>query len=111
MSVIIPLLEVPAQNLTTILNGQSTTLNVYQRSTGLFMDVILNNSDVLVIGGVICLNKNFIVRNAYLGFSGDLGFYDTQGEDDPDYTGLAGRFILLCFSADELADNPVYALQ
>ena len=38
---------------------------------------------------------NKLVREAYLGFTGDLFFVDTQGNDNPDYTGLDGRFLFL----------------
>jgi hypothetical protein len=34
------------------------------------------------------------VRDEYLGFIGDLAFFDTQGMTDPDWTGLGSRYIL-----------------
>jgi len=47
--------------------------------------------------GVVCLNCVLIDSYRYLGFIGHLGFDDSQGSDDPDYTGLGpgGRFQLL----------------
>jgi hypothetical protein len=88
----IPLAAVPSQTLTTVLSGQPCRLNIYQKSTGLFLDLLVN--DALVLGGVLCRNGVGIVRDAYLGFLGDLVFYDTQGDDDPTYDGLGERFIL-----------------
>lgn len=86
----IPLIVAPAQNMSVLLGGQSCRINLYQKSTGLFVDLYVN--DGLIIGGVICENNNPIVRSAYFPFVGDIFFNDTQGTDDPDYTGLGGRF-------------------
>lgn len=84
--------DAPSQTFDCQLNGQYTNINIYQKSTGLYCDVYVN--DALVIGGVICENLNKIVRNSYLGFSGDLFFLDTEGDDDPQYPGLGSRFLL-----------------
>lgn len=97
----IPVQAVPAQILTATLTNQNCRLNIYQKTTGLFIDVYVN--DALVIGGVICLNANVIVRDAYLGFAGDLAFVDTQGSDDPSYTGLGSRFVLIYLEPADLA--------
>jgi len=100
---IVPLSAAPNQTLTISLGGQVTQLNVYQKSEGLYIDVLVNN--VLIIGGVICENLNRIVRSLYLGFSGDLAFIDNEGSDDPVYTGLGARFSLAYLSASELLPN------
>ena len=47
---IIPLQAVPSQTLNVNLNNQACTINVYQKSTGLFIDLLVN--DALIIGGV-----------------------------------------------------------
>lgn len=96
----IPLKAVPNQQLTVQLNGQYCQINVYQKFFGLFLDLYVNN--VLVIGGCICQNLNRIVRSAYLGFQGDLGFADTQGTSNPYYTGLGSRFQLVYLTPDDL---------
>jgi len=68
---------------------------------GLFIDVFVNNQ--LIIGGVICENLNRIVRDSYLGFIGDLIFYDTtKGGNDPDYTGLGSRYLLVYLEQSDL---------
>lgn len=104
MSIVIPLKAVPSQTLQVLLNGQSCIIDVYQTDYGLYMDLYLGSQ--LVVAGVTCLNLNRIVRSLYLGFSGDLAFFDTQaggGEGaDPVYTGLGSQFVLLYFSAAEL---------
>ena len=76
-----------------MLGGQSCNISVYQERYGLYLDLYVNGT--FLLGGVICENLNRLVRSAYLGFTGDLTFYDTQGTDDPHCTGLGGRFVLL----------------
>lgn len=104
---VIPLSPVPSQIARVGLPSQQVTVSVYQRSTGLFIDVSVN--DALVIAGVLCLDHVLIVRDAYLGFDGDLAFVDmdalgnsTAARDDPDYTGLGVRFLLVWLSAADL---------
>ncbi len=89
---IVPLLAVPSQIVTVELNNQSVNLNVYQRTIGLFVDVGINN--ILIIGGVIALDRVKIVRDPYLGFVGDLAFWDSMGLTDPNWTGLGTRYFL-----------------
>ena len=93
---IIPLQSDPSQILVVTLNNQNCSINVYQRLFGLFLDLYQDGS--LVIGGQICQNLNRIVRSEYLGFQGDLAFIDTQGADDPIYSGLGAQFQLLYLS-------------
>jgi len=97
----IPLQSVPNQSLSIALAGQNCRINIYQRSTGLYSDLYVDNT--LIIGGVICQNLNRIVRDAYLGFIGDLGFFDTQGINDPEYTGLGSRYLLIYLEASDLS--------
>lgn len=89
---VIPLVAVPSQTLAVTLGNQRVRLAVYEKAFGLFVDVYVN--DALTIGGVAARNLTYIVRSAYLGFAGDLFFHDTQGTEDPTYTGLGGRFLL-----------------
>ena len=96
----IPLLAVPSQTANILLGGQNCTLNVYTLSTGLFMDVLVNG--LPIITGVLCVNQVRVVRDAYLGFVGDLAFSDTQGSNDPDYTGLDSRYALVYLEASDL---------
>jgi hypothetical protein len=106
---------IPNQIVSEVLLDQSTTLNIYQLSTGLYMDVILNGS--LIIGGVSCLNRNLIIRTSYLGYQGDFAFQDTLGTSvydatnntwayngvDPSYQGLGTQFVLWYLSPYDIA--------
>lgn len=88
----VPIRAVPSQTIAVTLGGQACRINLYQRRMGLFCDLLVN--DQPVIGGVICQAGNVIVRDRYLGFAGDLVFYDEQGDEDPEYTGLGTRWVL-----------------
>jgi hypothetical protein len=98
---VIPTNAVPNQTLSVNLAGQSCRINVYQKTTGLFVDLYVN--DALIIGGVLGLNTVLIVRDGYFGFIGDLTFLDSQGLDDPISTGLGGRWSLVYIEAAELS--------
>src|SRR6185369_8768139 len=101
MSEIIPLQAFPSQQVQVQLNGQAVTLNIFQQAYGLYVDVFVGAS--AIIQGVIAENLNRIVRSTYLGFEGDFAFWDTQGEDDPIYTGLGSRFQLVYIDPTDLA--------
>jgi hypothetical protein len=51
---------------------------------------------------VMCMDRVKLVRHAYLGFIGNLGFIDTQGKTDPDYTGFGARYQLIYLEATDL---------
>ena len=90
---IIPLTAVGAQSFTVLLGTQQCAINIYQLSTGLYCDLVANNTDI--VSTMLCLNLVGLVREAYLGFTGQLFFYDTQGTSDPDYSGLGDRYQLV----------------
>lgn len=89
---VVPLLSTPSQTVSVTLGGQSCRIDVYQRRTGLYVD--LRVLDAPIVTGVIALNANLIVRSAYLGFTGDLAFFDQLGAEDPSSDGLGSRFFL-----------------
>lgn len=89
----IPIIAVAAQKFTIQLNGQSCAISLSQKSNGLYFDMTVNNNSC--VNSVICLNLVGLIREAYYGFSGQLAFFDTQGTDDPYYTGLGSRYQLI----------------
>ena len=97
---IIPVQAVPNQTLMAVLANQNTQLNIYQKNTGLFMDVLVSNNRI--VAGVLCENLNRIVRSLYLGFIGDLAWIDNQGSSDPYYTGLGTRYSLAYLELSDL---------
>lgn len=104
---IVPLQPVAAQTLSITLGNQPCQISVLQKSTGLYLDLYVNNA--LIIGGVICLNGVRIVRDAYLGFLGDLFFSDTfatptqEGIDPVGGPGLGSRWLLMYLAASEIS--------
>lgn len=99
---VVPLSAVPAQTVRVTLGGQDCRLTVRQKAPGMFLD--LRVSDVLLLAGVLCLDRVRLVRSTYLGFSGDLAFEDTQGRDDPTYATLGTRHRLMYLEASDFAD-------
>lgn len=96
---LIPLLAVPSQTLSVQLGAQPCKIDVVTRGEGLYVNLYVN--DVLIVGGVAARNRVGIVLNAYLGFIGDLAWFDSQGQEDPVYTGLGTRWGLVYLTADE----------
>lgn len=96
----IPITATPSQKLTVLLGGQQCQISVYQKSTGVFLDLSVNNAPIVT--AIICLDRVKLVRYAYLGFIGDLSFIDTQGTSDPDYSGFGSRYQLLYLQASDL---------
>lgn len=107
---IVPLVAVPSQTLTTILNNQTCQINVYQKQSGLYFDLLINGQDDPIVLGVLCQNLNRLVRDAYFGFQGDFCFIDSMAVNgvgaDPVYTGLGAQFNLAYLTPDEVAAFP-----
>lgn len=102
---IIPLQAIPNQTLQVQLGGQNCTIAIQQTSYAMFFSLTLGSNSSPTVAGINCENLNRLVRDAYLGFSGDLVFNDTQGTSDPVYTGLGGlgaRFQLAYLTPDDL---------
>ena len=93
MNAIIPIDSIPSQTFQVQLGNQNCSINIYQKSTGLYFDLIVNNNQC--VKTMICLNLVGLVREAYQGLVGQLFFFDTQGTSDPTYDGLGTRFLLI----------------
>ncbi|HHT1216623.1 hypothetical protein FMJ24_24500 [Klebsiella michiganensis] len=89
-----------SQKFTVDLNGQICQIRIVQRSTGVYLDLYVNNAPVVL--GVLCMNCVKLVRYSYLGFSGDLVIVDTQGETDPSYGELGSRYRLYYLTQEDL---------
>lgn len=97
----IPLQPIPSQIVKVVLSGQNCQLNLYQKPQGLFVDISAN--DVNVVSGIIARDTAALIARDYVGFLGNLIFIDTQGDSDPNSTGLGGRFSLLYLTEAEYA--------
>lgn len=98
---VIPTTEAPSQQISTTLNGQDVLIQLYTKSLNVpiytpiateppvyqninpcFID--LYSGGTLIIGGVYVRQSSLVVRDVYLGFSGDLSVIDTSGAaEDP----------------------------
>lgn len=91
---VVPLAAVPSQTLSIVLRGQSCAISIFTRTTGIYFD--LDADGVTIVRGMICRNEaRLLLDRGYKGFVGDFVFVDTQGVDDPIYTGLGARWLLL----------------
>ncbi len=96
---VVPISPVASQTLSVTLGGQSCSLAIYQKSTGLFLDLAV--AKVPLMTCVLCHDRVRLIRQPYLGLIGDLCFVDTQGSNDPVYTDLGTRYLLVYLSPGE----------
>lgn len=96
----VSLQPVPSQQTQVVLGGQSCAVSVYVKNQCMFFDLAVNGTQIAY--AVQCKNLVSLVPTAYLGFTGWMVFLDTQGSDDPTYTGLGTRWVLLYLDAAEL---------
>ena len=101
----ISLQSVPSQQTQVVLDGQSCGISVYVKNQCMFFDLTVNATQIAY--AVQCKNLVSLVPTAYLGFSGYLVIFDTQGTDDPVYTGLGSRWVMLYL---DVADLEAYDL-
>lgn len=97
-----PLAAVPSQTLNVVLAGQNCQIAMYQKTTGVYMDLTVNGTSVT--RAVRCIEgARLLLDREYLGFIGDFSVIDTRGNSDPDFTGLGSRWQLLYIEASDLA--------
>jgi hypothetical protein len=94
---VLPVQPLPAQTFEAQLGDQDCQITLQQMATGLFAS--LGVSGQQIIAGRYCNDRVGLVRQQYLGFVGWLYFVDTQGGEDPEYSGLGSRYILVYESA------------
>lgn len=111
---VVPLNPVPSQTLQIVLDGQNCNISVYMKTGAdltdqtlqtpkqqTYMDLSYNG--ITVTTTALCLDQEQILLDRqYLGFVGDFMFVDTEGNDDPVYTGLGSRWVLLYLEASDL---------
>ena len=93
MTATIPITAVPSQQLSITLANQNCQITLYMMGDYLYMDLAIDNAPIA--SGVLCLDRTKLIRDAYLGFVGDLAFIDTLGTSDPTYDGLGDRYQLV----------------
>jgi len=110
----IPTSPVPSQTLQGVFGGQNCVISLYTRdgydmgdatlgtpSKILLFDLPVNG--VVITTAALCLNiKRLLINRQYLGVIGDFMFVDTQGKNDPQYSGLGSRYQLLYIEQSDL---------
>lgn len=96
----IPTQQKPSQVISVILANQNCQISLYQKSTGIFFDLIVN--DKTIVSTRIVRNAVPLVRHRYLGFVGDFFIMDMQGNQDPEYKELGSRYVLYYLEATDL---------
>lgn len=90
----IPLINRPNQTLTCNINNQTLDITLNTRNEErLFITLKVNNT--LIVANRVCLNGIALVKNNYADIACDLVFIDTQGKNDPHYSGLGYRYQLM----------------
>lgn len=111
---LIPLTAVPSQLVQANLNSQSVSLSIYQLGSPpvaeLYLDVVSGGAPITncrkcrAFSGSLTESAPFVLLDsAYWGFQGDFLFIDTQGDEDPQYSGLGSRWQLIYYSPSDLA--------
>ena len=96
----IPISAIPNQQFSAVLAGQNCIIHIYQKTTGVFLDLTVNEN--VICQGALVLGQSPIVKNTYLGFVGNLAIIDTQGFTDPTYTGFGERYQLVYLEVSDL---------
>lgn len=97
---VIPIVDIASQEFSVMLGQQNCTVRIYQKSTGLFLDLMVG--DVSITNCTLCRDRVKLVRDEYRGFIGNLVFADQQGLDDPAFGGLGSRFVLIYLEVSDL---------
>lgn len=91
---IVPLNAVSNQTFSVNLGAQSCQIKIDSKGDwGVFVSIWV--SGTAIVQSSMARNRVGLVRYAYTGFVGEIYFVDTQGSDDPVYTGFGSRFILV----------------
>jgi len=97
---VIPIADIASQEFSVLLGGQNCTINIYQKSTGLFLDLAVGGAPI--VSCVLCRDRVKLVRAEYRGFIGNLVFVDQEGSSDPAFGALGSRYVLLYLEASDL---------
>jgi hypothetical protein len=96
----VPLSAVPNQTFSIALAKQNAQIDLRQNGDDLYFSLRLGSTPIVT--SKICRNRQrLLLSSQYLGFIGDFGFIDLQGDTDPAYAGLGTRYFLLYLEDDE----------
>lgn len=96
----IPLDPVPSQSFQIVLDNQDCEIDLLFRGNNFFVNLIVDGT--IVQQGAIVHDAVSIITRPNNIFSGAIAVIDTQGDDDPLYSGLGTRWQMVYFSTDDL---------
>lgn len=98
--ILIPLQAVPSQTLATIVERQAAQIALRQNGDAMYFDLVYRGGAIVLAR--ICRDRARLLTDAhYRGFVGDFAIVDTQGKEDPNYTGLGDRWKLYYLGVNE----------
>lgn len=101
--ILIPVQATSNQTLAVTLASQAMQIALRQNGNNLYFDLLVDGA--YIVRTRICRDRQRLLLDAqYKGFLGDFVFVDTQGNDNPTYTGLGGegsRFQFIYLEAGE----------
>lgn len=101
MSLQVPLAAVPAQTLSVVLDQQNCQISFRTLDGTLYFSLSVDDSPI--VKNHACRDRaRMLLASRYFGFRGDFVFVDTQGETQPEYTGLADRYVFLYLTEAEI---------
>lgn len=92
---IIPLLPIPAQRLSVVLEGQPVAIRVYSKGVHTYADVVA--AGVVQFSGAIALDRTPIKQLVGGSVPGNFMFFDAAGKADPQYAGFGSRYFLIYY--------------
>ena len=98
--ILIPLEQVPNQQLEIILNNQDCKLHLYVRGDYLYFDLEIASEPFFY--GAICYDRTKILPVQRETFNGNFIFIDTLSNNNPEYTKLSDRYKLYYLTNEEL---------
>lgn len=93
----IPLSPIPSQKIKIVLDDQDCEISVLLRGQKMYLDLIVDG--IVIQKGALLLDFVSAIQIPTRYFSGTLAIIDTQGNKDPQYTGLGDRW-QLCYWSD-----------
>lgn len=95
----IPLLALPNQRFSVVLDDQNVTITLKQNGGAVYISIECDKESV--VSGHICNNDMQIPMFQTTKFKGHLVFHDTLGKCHPEYQGFGARYQLIYVAKDE----------
>jgi len=103
---LIPLQATPNQDRSVQLGGVNYKLRLraldIDGTQQMFLSLAQAAATSDMIDSALCRDRVRIVRDEYIGFNGDLVFFDTQGTNDPQWQELGTRYVLAWLEPGEV---------